>query len=183
MPSNIEIKARVNDPDRMRRRIEAVSEAPPTLLLQEDVFFHSSQGRLKLRILSDDRGELIYYQRPDTADAKRSDYMISPASTPWELREVLSSALGVLGVVKKQRLLYLVGQTRIHLDDVERLGHFMELEVVMNSGQAMEEGHRVAQELMDKLEIKAADLIDCAYIDLPSGKAFDSSDGTPPIES
>ena len=65
-------------------------------------------------------------------------------SDPESLKSTLSLALGVRGVVRKTRYLYLVGQTRIHLDDVEGLGHFMELEVVMQTGSVGRgrSGHR-----------------------------------------
>ena len=47
----------------------------------------------------------------------------------WWLQKVLSLALDVRGVVKKTRYLYMVGQTRVHVDQVDNLGDFMELEV------------------------------------------------------
>lgn len=45
------------------------------------------------------------------------------------IQAVLSDALGVKGEVRKERRLFMIGQTRVHLDQVEGLGHFMELEV------------------------------------------------------
>ena len=73
---------------------------------------------------------------------------------------------GLRGVVRKRRELILIGQTRVHLDDVEGLGHFMELEVVMREGQSNEDGQQIAQGLMSELGIEESDLIACAYIDL-----------------
>ncbi|KPP58485.1 hypothetical protein Z043_123685 [Scleropages formosus] len=81
-------------------------------------------------------------------------------------QKVLSDALGVKGIVKKERHLYLVGQTRVHVDSVEGLGQFMELEVVMKEGQGVEEGEAIAQELMQQLGVKREDLIVGAYMDL-----------------
>lgn len=107
----------------------------------------------------------MYYSRPDTEGPKLSDYSLSPVSNPEELHEVLSAALGQLGVVKKTRYLYLYGQTRIHLDQVEGLGNFMELEVVLTPDQTLEQGKKIADELMQKLEISERDLISGAYLD------------------
>ena len=67
MAVNIEIKARVRDMDALRARAEALSDTPCRELAQEDIFFQSPQGRLKLRILAEDEGQLIYYERSDVA--------------------------------------------------------------------------------------------------------------------
>lgn len=166
MPSNIEIKARVADPARKRELAARLAGTAPTTLRQEDTFFPCTQGRLKLRQLSEGHGELIAYQRADVSGTKQSDYVLARTDAPAELRAVLASALGAGTVVTKTRLLYLVGQTRVHLDEVAGLGSFLELEVVLADGQSPEEGHRIARELMAALEVDDADLIDRAYADL-----------------
>ncbi len=81
-------------------------------------------------------------------------------------QDLLSTTLGVRGVVKKQRLLYRIGNSRVHLDDVDRLGFFVELEVVLNERQASEDGKFVAEEIMKQLGICETDWVACAYIDL-----------------
>lgn len=166
MPSNIEIKARARDFDEIRRRAESLSSAPMEAIPQEDIFFHTAQGRLKLRILSEDRAQLIYYTRPDQEGPKRSDYHIFHTSDPANLKRVLELAYGIRGVVRKTRYLYLVGQTRVHLDDVEGLGQFMELEVVMGEGQSDQEGQAIAQDLMASLGVEPSELLEGAYMDL-----------------
>jgi hypothetical protein len=97
---------------------------------------------------------------------KQSTYLIVPSGDPTSLKTLLSSALGVRGVVKKQRLLYRIGSTRVHLDDVDGLGFFVELEVVLNEGQASEDGKFVAEEIMKQLGICETDWVAEAYIDL-----------------
>ena len=166
MPTNIEIKARVADPARKDQLAAQLARTPPTILHQEDTFFPCAQGRLKLRQLSADHGELIAYLRADVAGSKQSDYLLSRTDAPAALRAVLASALGTGVVVTKTRRLYLVGQTRVHLDEVAGLGSFLELEVVLTDGQPPEEGHRIAREIMAELEVSDADLIDRAYADL-----------------
>ena len=166
MPSNIEIKARVRDFDEIRSRAERLSDTPVQVIPQEDVFFNVEKGRLKLRILAPDQAQLIYYTRPDQEGPKRSDYHISRSPDPQNLTRVLELAYGIRGIVRKTRYLYLVGQTRIHLDDVEGLGQFMELEVVLGENQGDAEGQKIAEDLMSALGVERMDLIDGAYMDL-----------------
>lgn len=166
MPSNVEIKARVRDFDEIRRRAGNLSETPVELISQEDTFFNVPKGRLKLRVLSEDQGQLIYYTRPDQEGPKRSDYHIARTSEPEDLKRVLELAYGIRGIVRKQRYLYLVGQTRVHLDDVEGLGQFMELEVVMKEEQSQADAEAVARDLMGRLGVETSDLIEGAYMDL-----------------
>ena len=166
MARNIEIKARVPDPVTLRRRAAALTDTPAELIPQEDTFFNVPQGRLKLRVIAPDHGQLIYYRRPDTAGPKQSDYHISVTVEPQTLKNILARSLGVRGVVNKQRWLYHVGPSRIHLDQVEGLGSFMELEVVLQAGQSPAEGQAIAADLMAKLGIQERDLIEGAYIDL-----------------
>ena len=91
----------------------------------------ANNGRLKLRASSTDAGELIFYRRVNQAGPKESFYIQSPTSSPETLRESLSLAYGQIGRIRKYRTLFLVGRTRVHLDRVEGLGHFLELEVVL----------------------------------------------------
>jgi predicted adenylyl cyclase CyaB len=166
MPRNIEIKAHAHDFDEIRRRAEALSDTPCEVIPQEDIFFPVGKGRLKLRILARDLGQLIYYNRSDQRGPKRSEYSITETRDPEGLKKTLVQAYGVRGAVKKTRYLYLVGQTRIHLDNVENLGKFVELEVVMRPEQPDEDGQKIAEDLMRRLGVAPADLLGSAYMDL-----------------
>ena len=166
MASNIEIKARVDDFVALQARAKSLSDQPVRVISQEDTFFNTDKGRLKLRLLAPNQGYLIYYERPDQDGPKRSDYYLSKTEEPETLKNVLALALGVRGVVRKTRHLYMVGQTRIHLDEVDGLGQFMELEVVMQAGQSEAEGQSIAEDLMRSLGVRKEALIEGAYMDL-----------------
>ncbi|MFZ1040710.1 MAG: class IV adenylate cyclase [Anaerolineales bacterium] len=166
MPTNIEIKARVRDFADLKRRAEAISESPVEVIRQEDTFFVTSKGRLKLRLLAPDRAQLVFYERPDRDGPKRSDYFVFNTNDPENLKTALRLALGIRGVVRKTRYLYMVGQTRIHIDNVEELGQFMELEVVLRDDQSDDEGQTIANDLMKRLGVGPTDLIEGAYMDL-----------------
>ena len=103
-------------------RLAELGYAVAEIIEQHDIFFACERGRLKLRIFSPSKGELIAYDRPDQAAAKLSRYIIAPTSDPDRLRQALTAALGVIGEVRKTRTLYLIGQTRVHLDAVEGWG-------------------------------------------------------------
>jgi len=166
MPSNIEIKARARDFESMRARAEHLSDVPVEVIPQVDTFFAAPRGRLKLRELQGRPAQLIHYERADQGGPKRSRYNIFQTDDPEGLKTVLGGAYGVRGVVRKTRYLYLAGQTRIHLDDVEGLGRFMELEVVMAEGQSEAEGEAIARDLMEKLGVLPSDLLEGAYMDM-----------------
>lgn len=169
MARNVEIKARVADLAAVEARARAIATRGPEDIFQDDTFFHCARGRLKLRDFGDGTGQLIHYSRADEAGPKVSDYVLSPTAAPEALREALARAHGVLGRVVKRRRLYLVDRTRVHLDDVEGLGAFVELEVVLGEDEAKEAGDAVARELMANLGIAGAHLVTGAYLDLLRG--------------
>ncbi len=166
MARNVEIKARVGDPVALRARVAPRATAPAAVLQQTDTFFVVPSGRLKLRDFGDGSGELIFYERPDRPGPKESSYSRAACADPAALGAVLGRALGVRGVVEKRREVFLLGRTRVHLDDVRGLGRFMEIEVVLEAGEAAAAGERVAQALLAELQIPAAALLAPAYIDL-----------------
>lgn len=170
MARNVEIKARVADLAAVEARVRPLADQGPFELTQDDTFFACPTGRLKLRELAPDQGQLIYYERADVAGPKLSQYFIAPIVDPAALRETLGRALSVIGRVRKHRRLYLVDETRIHLDDVEGLGAFLELEVMLSAADEIADGVRVAHELLGALGIATGDLVEGAYVDLLLGK-------------
>jgi len=166
MARNVEIKARVDRPARLRERVEAMADQGPVRILQEDVFFRCDSGRLKLRKLPGGEAELIHYQRDDSTEPRESDYVKTDLAEPGRVEEALARALGVIGRVRKEREVFLRGRTRIHLDRVEGLGDYLELEVVLSPEESIEAGVATARRLMRELEITPEQVVDQAYIDL-----------------
>jgi adenylate cyclase class IV len=166
MPSNVEWKARARDVGRQGALAAGLAGGAGELLEQVDTFFHVPHGRLKLRTFDRSRGELIYYHRPDQAGPRQSTYSLVATDRPDALGVTLAQALGVRGVVRKRRRLFLAGPSRIHVDEVEGLGAFLEVEVVLRPGQPAAEGERIAAALRQDLEVRDEDLVERAYIDL-----------------
>lgn len=169
MPSNIEIKARL-DGERalacIAERAAALGADGPRFIEQDDTFFRCANGRLKLRAFGDGGGELIFYRRADAAGPKESFYVLAPVADCGPLREALTLAYGQAGRVRKRRELWLAGRTRVHLDRVEGLGPFLELEVVLRDGEAAAAGEDEAHRLLDALGVAPAQLVEGAYVDL-----------------
>ncbi len=155
------------------RALESAAEraagAAPQVLVQTDTFFRVPSGRLKLREIDGASAELIHYRRDDRPGPRSCEYSIVPVADPAAMKSLLSAALGVRAVVRKRRRLYLVGQSRIHLDDVEGLGRFVEIEVVMKPGQTREAATQIVRDLAASLDIRDSDLVACAYVDLLAG--------------
>lgn len=174
MSRNIEIKARLSEAeyDFIFAKCEQIADSGPTHLHQHDTFFVSRDGRLKLREFGSPQhgesqtAELIFYRRPNQTGPKLSDYSLIPCSTPEKLKSALTATNGIVGEVKKVRTLFLIGQTRVHLDEVESLGRFIELEVVLQDDQSSEHGTTEASRLMNELQLSSESLLDRAYIDL-----------------
>ena len=166
MARNVEIKARIESVEALLPLAAALADAPPQTIEQDDTFFACAHGRLKLRDFGDGRGELIHYRRADSQGPKLSDYVRAPTSDPAALRDALSRAHGTIGRVRKTRSLLLVGPTRIHLDRVEGLGDFLELEVVLRDGQSEQEGEDIAEALLARLGVAASQRLAGAYLDL-----------------
>lgn len=166
MARNVEIKARVENVDLLIDKISAIADKGPIELSQDDVFFICTEGRFKLRILSENRGELIFYRRVDQQEPSESTYIISPTDSPGTLFKVLSEACGCVDRVRKKRILYHVGRSRIHLDQVETLGSFLEIETVLSEGEPVANGMSEMHYLLDLLGIQTTDLIAGSYVDL-----------------
>lgn len=111
------------------------------------------------------KSELIQYFRPDVGGPKLSTYHKLDLDEPKLMETILAESIGIKGEVKKHRHLFLHEQTRIHLDDVEGLGYYLEFEVVLTPEQSVEQGTEIANEMMKKFEIEEKDLIQGAYMD------------------
>jgi predicted adenylyl cyclase CyaB len=166
MARNIEIKARISNMEEMLIRVAALADHGPTEIYQDDTFFPCPKGRMKLRVFSAKEGHLIFYKRPNTSGPKESFYVIHSTASPDSLREVLSLAYGQAGCVRKHRTIFMKGRTRIHLDRVEGLGDFLELEVVLDQGEQPDAATAEAYELLNRLGISGEQLIRDAYVDM-----------------
>lgn len=170
MPRNIEVKARITAVADLLPRAQALAGTDAELIEQDDTFFVVPHGRLKLREFADGSAELIHYHRADSAQAKASDYVRVPVPDAKALREALQRGCGLLGRVRKKRWLLIVEEggfsTRVHLDRVDQLGDFMELEVVLKPGQSDADGAARARQLMGDLGLDTSPQLSGSYLDI-----------------
>uniref|UniRef100_A0A1I7XU58 CYTH domain-containing protein n=1 Tax=Heterorhabditis bacteriophora TaxID=37862 RepID=A0A1I7XU58_HETBA len=158
MEYNVEIKAKVHNREQLIVLAKELTGMEPIILLQNDVFYNSPNGRMKMRCVIEDgvrKSELIWYDRPNLAGPKPSKYnkLTVPEDIVANLKKSLECSMGVKGEVKKVRSLFIYENTRIHVDDVQGLGHFMELE-------------KTAMYIREKLNVREEDLLTDAYMDM-----------------
>ena len=161
---NLEFKARVADPQALLALARGLGAELWGDLRQTDTYFKAASGRLKLRETAGFQAELIAYDRDETADDRPSDYQIARTPDGAALREVLGNALGVLVVVRKRRTLFLLDTTRIHLDNVDELGSFFEIEVPVKEDVAAAEAQLAS--LIEALGFERTDGIRASYLDI-----------------
>lgn len=163
---NIELKARLSDLEAARRTARSLTASEPTVEEQVDTYFHCPNGRLKLRQVRGRKAELIGYARPDTSSPKASDYTLVRCDDGELLEGLLSAALGVRGVVRKRREIYLHQNVRIHLDEVEGLGSFLEFEAVLGAGVDDALGQAQLADLAERFAIGPDNLLAGSYGDM-----------------
>ncbi len=163
---NIEIKACYPDLPKAHSIAEKIGATFEGVLLQTDTYFNVANGRLKLREINSKDGELIYYERPNQAGPKSSNYEICSIQDPAQLKATLALALGVLVVVEKKRDLYLYEEVRIHLDSVASLGAFLEFEGVVEKAISRDVAQQKVEWLLTQFQIAPGDLIESSYSDM-----------------
>lgn len=170
---NVESKTRCTDLGEVAELAAAVGARYEGRLHQVDTYFAVAQGRLKLREIVHTRpagettatAELIRYERPDKAGARVSAYERTELGDPTETRAQLAAEHGIRGVVEKDRGLWLVDATRIHLDRVVGLGDFVELETVC-AGTPTPAEHAEHERIFRLLALDPADSVEGSYADL-----------------
>jgi predicted adenylyl cyclase CyaB len=162
---NLEYKARIDDPKPLIAKARALGFDPWGDPRQTDTYFATPQGRLKLRETAGFQAELIYYERDEEGADRASDYDVAHSNEQEALRNVPAGALGVLATVRKRRTLLVLDGTRLHLDNVEALGAFMEIEAPVTDGNDAKAGERLDW-LLGELGLTWDECIRASYLDL-----------------
>ena len=167
---NLEAKFRLRDLHQARARAMAIGYSPRSELRQRDTFFRVASGKLKLRE-EDLRAMLIHYGREETDTLQLSNYEIVPIPEANKTRAMLADALGVIAEVRKERVLLMRANVRLHLDRVEGLGEFGEIEALIADGDDPHASRAAVDETLAALQIDRNDLIDISYFEIAAQAA------------
>jgi len=163
----IEIKARCSDLDTVRQVLRSKAAEYRGLDNQVDTYYRVKGGRLKFRS-GNIENFLIFYDRPNVSSPKTSRVLLAPTAAGNDLEQILSACLETLVIGKKKREIYFVGNVKIHLDDVEVLGRFLEIEVQSDGVSAEAESRAQCEEYMKLFGVKTEDLLTQFYSDMLS---------------
>ena len=162
---NLEAKFRLDDSRKARDRAIVIGYRQRSVLRQRDTFFGCASGKLKLRE-EDGRAMLIHYGRRTAEGLQLSTYEIVEVVDPENTRAILAAALGVIAEVRKERTLLVRANVRLHLDRVEKLGEFGEIEAVIPEGSDPGWSQAAVDELLAELQIGRETLIGVSYFEL-----------------
>lgn len=163
---NIEIKARCENLAFVRNKLHELKADFKGVDHQIDTYYNSREGRLKMRE-GNIETNLIHYNRPNQSGPKQSDFTLFKTDNPEGLKDILSKSMGVKVVVDKKREIYFIKNVKFHIDEVQELGNFVEIEVTdMKGDRTVQEMQVVCEEYMQILNIKSKDLLQVSYNDL-----------------
>jgi adenylate cyclase, class 2 len=167
---NIEIKARTDKPDRIRQYLTETGAEYRGIDRQIDTYFKVDNGRLKLR-QGNIENNLIYYSRAETSGLKQSEVEMVKSGDAEGLKNVLTKALSVKTVVSKEREIYYISNVKFHIDKVDGLGSFVEIEASNRFEDVPEEKLRQqCRKYMEEFGIGEEDLINKSYSDMVLAK-------------
>jgi len=163
---NVEIKAKCSQPEKLKRILQDLNADFKGVDHQVDTYFNCPNGRLKLR-KGNIENSLIFYQRSNQAGPKTSKVVLEVLSQDNQIRDVLAASHGILVEVDKMREIIFIENVKFHIDEVQGLGLFMEIEAIDSNGTIkLEKLQEQCQYYMQKLEIQSEDLIEISYSDL-----------------
>jgi adenylate cyclase, class 2 len=163
---NVEIKARCKNPEVIRQYLLTNNAEFKGTDEQSDTYFNVVNGRLKLRE-GNIENNLIFYERTDQSGPKNSNFNLVKVEDAKGLKEVLTKSNGVKVVVKKKREIYYINNVKFHIDEVPRLGSFVEIEagnVFVDLSQNELEGQ--CDFYMQEFKIVPEDLVEKSYSDM-----------------
>lgn len=176
---NVEFKAELRDYELAKTICKAIGATEAEILDQVDTYFKVPSGRLKKREQNGEPTEFIFYDRADKAEARLSHYVVY--DEPTARQRFATDTLPVLVVVRKTRLLYLTGNIRIHLDQVEDLGKFLEIEAVVSRAHNVRDCHEKVHELRSKLKPALGEMLSVSYSDLLLADSEPELEGIEPV--
>lgn len=163
---NIEIKAHCKNPDQVRNALLDLNADFRGVDEQTDTYFHTPNGRLKLRqgVIENN---LIYYEREELKGIKQSFFRLAAVNDPENLKQILEKAYGTKVVVVKKREIFYISNVKFHLDEIAGLGTFVEIEASsIGSDLTATELRQQCEAYIQKFDIRPEDFINRSYSDM-----------------
>lgn len=161
---NVEFKAELRDIDLARSICHQLSATRVGELIQTDTYYRVPTGRFKKRETNGEPVEYVFYDRADAIHPRLSHFTIY--SEGEALARFGVQPLPVRAVVRKRRELFLLGTVRIHLDEVEGLGTFLEFEALVTPDLSVVKCHEAVARLRKAFGIVLGEPISAGYADL-----------------
>lgn len=163
---NIEIKAYCTNPEMVTEILARHDADFKGMDHQVDTYFKVASGRLKLRE-GNIENSLIHYDRENSSGPKTSNVLLYKPNPDNNLKEILAKSLGMMTVVNKKRKIYFIDNVKFHIDEVDGLGSFVEIEAIDKEGSIGKETlKQQCESWMKLLNIQDNDLIELSYSDL-----------------
>ena len=163
---NVEIKAKCIDPEFIRNYLLSNQAEFKGIDSQTDTYFNVNNGRLKLRE-GNIETNLIYYKRADEQGPKNSNFNLVKINDTEGLKEVLIKSIGIKVIVKKKREIYYIKNVKFHIDEVEGLGSFVEIEAGnILANLSNNDLTTQCNFYLKEFKIRAEDLIEVSYSDM-----------------
>lgn len=161
---NFEIKTKISDYEKFKKlSLNFSKKILHFTEEQEDIYYKIKEGRLKLRIINQTKGNLIFYRRSNKTTKRVSKYIISETNNPESLKLILQNTLPVLITVRKKREIFIHKNIRIHLDKVVGLGNYLEFEIIFNS---FANARKQMEDLISYFDLNEDNFIKVSYSDL-----------------
>lgn len=166
MPINIELKAYCKDKEKIRKILLSNGAKYIGTDQQTDTYFNSKSGRLKLRE-GNIENKLMHYIREDKKNSKKNTLTFYQTTANSSLKEILQKTMGTKSIVTKTREIFLIENVKFHIDTVNGLGDFIEIEATdADTSIPSEKLQEQCNHYIKILEINAKDLISESYSDL-----------------
>ncbi len=164
---NIEIKYRIEETEPLQKYLQALPVVSFEFRRQQkDIYFRVPEGRLKIRIETGRPPVLIEYHRPDQDRPRISNYSLTPIQDLAATLAELQDAYGELATVEKERQLFLFRNVRIHLDQVDQLGAFVEFEAVIDDEYNRQASQDNLNIILAKLKPYFRETVPVGYLNL-----------------
>ncbi len=163
---NIEIKSKCNNTEKIKKILEKLNARFIGIDYQIDTYFNVKNGRLKLRE-GNIENALIFYKRENIKQNKYSEVILYPTKNSKALKQILTETMGVKIIVKKQREIYFIENVKFHIDKIDNLGEFIEIEAQNSNGKYNISQLKAQCDYYIKLfDLKKENFIETSYSDL-----------------